>query len=116
MSGEELHSLETVLEKYVPPQELAEVKRILYGRPAGVLELGEAALAKAGEDDYEIAGWSIGAAPEETRPPREVSYCHCLLFIIVLIMIADLIPVTGEDWSDSEQDCVTNVSPHTGPG
>ena len=77
MSGEELHSLETVLEKYVPPQELAEVKRILYGRPAGVLELGEAALAKAGEDDYEIAGWNIGAAPEETRPPREVRYCHC---------------------------------------
>ena len=74
MSGEELNSLEAVLEKYVPPQELAEVKRILYGRPAGVLELTEAALAGAAEEDYEIAGWSIEAAAEETRPPREVSH------------------------------------------
>ena len=74
MSGQELNSLEAVLEKYVPLQELAEVKRILYGRPAGVLELTEAALAGAAEEDYEIAGWSIEAAAEETRPPREVSH------------------------------------------
>jgi len=72
MSGEELTSLESVLQKYVPPGELAEVNRILYGRPAGVLELGDAARAKAAEEDYEIAGWSIEAAPEETRPAREV--------------------------------------------
>ena len=102
MSGEELSSLETVLEKYVPPQELAEVKRILYGRPAGVLELTEAALAGAAEEDYEIAGWSIEAAPEETRPPREVSNatCQCSLLFMFLSL--------GEDWSDTEQDCVTN--------
>ena len=78
MSGQELNSLEAVLEKYVPPQELAEVKRILYGRPAGVLELTEAALAGAAEEDYEIAGWSIEAAAEETRPPREVSHLQHL--------------------------------------
>ena len=85
MSGEELASLETVLEKYIPPQELAEVKRILYGRPAGALELSEAALVKAAEEDYELAAWSIGAAPEETRPPREVCKLlssHSSLFTI----------------------------------
>ena len=73
MSGEELTSLESVLQKYIPAQELAEVQRILYGKPAEVLELGEAALTKAAEQDYELAGWSIEAAPEETRQPREVS-------------------------------------------
>ena len=83
MSGEELTSLESVLQKYVPPGELAEVNRILYGRPAGVLELGDAARAKAAEEDYEIAGWSIEAAPEETRPAREVCKlsCSCLINI-----------------------------------
>ena len=73
MSGLEVTSLESVLEKYIPPEELTEVNRILYGRPAGVLELSEAALAAAGQDDYEMAGWRIDALPEETRPPREVT-------------------------------------------
>ena len=77
MSGEELASLESVLQKYIPPGELAEVNRILYGRPAGALELGEAATAKAAEEDYEMAAWSIEAAPEETRPPREVCKLSC---------------------------------------
>ena len=34
MSAEQCESLEAVLEKYVPQPELAEVKRILYGKPA----------------------------------------------------------------------------------
>lgn len=33
MSGVELKSLEECLEKYIPTDELKEVKRILYGRP-----------------------------------------------------------------------------------
>ena len=53
MSREELCSVESVLEKYIPGEELDEVKRILFGRPAGGLELSEAVLAKAAEDDYE---------------------------------------------------------------
>ena len=102
MSGEELTSLETVLQKYIPPQELAEVQRILYGKPAGVLELGETARSQAEDQDYELAGWSIEAAPEETRPPREVSNatCQCSLLFMFLSL--------GEDWSDTEQDCLTN--------
>ena len=71
MSREELYSLESVLDKYVPSEELGEVKRILFGRPAGQLELSEALLAKAADDDYEMVGWRIAALPEETRPPRE---------------------------------------------
>ena len=72
MAREELHSIESVLDKYVPGEELAEVKRILFGNPAECLELSEEVVAKAGEDDYEISGWRISALAEETRPPREV--------------------------------------------
>jgi len=72
MAREELHSIESVLDKYVPGEELAEVKRILFGKPAECLELSEEVVAKAGEDDYEISGWRISALAEETRPPREV--------------------------------------------
>ena len=34
MSGDEIASLESVIEKYIPEPELGEVKRILYGKPA----------------------------------------------------------------------------------
>ena len=37
MSAEQCESLESVLEKYVPQPELAEVKRILYGKPVKYL-------------------------------------------------------------------------------
>ena len=39
MSAEQCESLESVLEKYVPQPELAEVKRILYGKPVKYINL-----------------------------------------------------------------------------
>ena len=39
MSAEQCESLESVLEKFVPQPELAEVKRILYGKPVKYLNL-----------------------------------------------------------------------------
>lgn len=91
MSAEQCESLESVLEKYVPQPELAEVKRILYGKPVKYinlnresdgkmsnmklkreLELSEATVSRAGDEDYQVAGWRMTADPEETRPAREV--------------------------------------------
>jgi len=72
MSGE-LASVESVLEKHLPEQELAEVKRILYGRPARALDIGEECARSAGDAGYEVAGWVIDAQHEETRPPRKVT-------------------------------------------
>jgi len=72
MSAEQCESLESVLEKYVPQPELAEVKRILYGKPVKELELSEATVSRAGDEDYQVAGWRMTAEPEETRPTREV--------------------------------------------
>jgi len=72
MSAEQLDSLETVLNKYIPPQELSEVQRILYGKPSEELDLSESIRSKADEDGYEVAGWRMRAQQEELRSPREV--------------------------------------------
>jgi len=69
----ELASVESVLEKHLPEEELGEVKRILYGRPARPMKISEEAQNRASEGGYEIAGWEIDAQQEETRPPRKVT-------------------------------------------
>ena len=72
MAQEELYSVESVLQRYVPAEELVEVKRILFGKPAESLSLDEEVVSRAGEEDYEVSGWRMTALSEETRPPREV--------------------------------------------
>ena len=69
----ELTSLEEVLEQFLPEDQLAEVQRVLYGRPAKALELEEEVKESAKAKDFELQGWSIPASPEETRPPRNVT-------------------------------------------
>ena len=109
MAREELHSVESVLEKYVPAEELVEVKRILFGKPAESLTLSEEVLARAGEEDYEVSGWRISALSEETRPPREVGQERGR---VVLISV----DTSGQDWADTEQDRPANRRAYTGPG
>jgi len=69
----ELTSVESVLEKHLPDEELAEVKRILYGKQARSLVISDESINRANEGGYDLAGWSIGAELEETRPPRKVT-------------------------------------------
>jgi len=70
--GSEMTSVESVLEKFIPEAELAEVKRVLYGKPAMTMDIAEETKNKATEDDFEVAGWKIGAQPEQLRQPRKV--------------------------------------------
>ncbi|KFO57904.1 Beta-ureidopropionase [Corvus brachyrhynchos] len=67
-----LESLESCLERHIPPGELAEVKRILYGGEARKLDLPTAALSAAQERDFELQGYGFEAAPEQLRRPRIV--------------------------------------------
>ncbi|NXA78251.1 BUP1 ureidopropionase, partial [Thryothorus ludovicianus] len=67
-----LESLESCLERHIPPAELAEVKRILYGGEARKLDLPTAALSAALERDFELQGYGFEAAPEQLRRPRIV--------------------------------------------
>lgn len=72
MSGE-LKSLESILDKYIPEDELNEVKRILYGKQLCKLSLPASAQALAKERDFELAGYVFEAQPEAMRHPRVVN-------------------------------------------
>ncbi|XP_068680495.1 beta-ureidopropionase-like [Montipora foliosa] len=71
MAGE-FTSLESCLEKYLPPRELEEVNRILYGKPVSKLELPSEALSLAEERNFELAGYKFGVQEEQLRKPRIV--------------------------------------------
>lgn len=71
MSGE-FESVEKSLQKHLPSSELAEVRRILYGKELRTLKLPEDAVTEASEKDFEIQGYGFDAEPEEVRPRRVV--------------------------------------------
>uniref|UniRef100_A0A8C3LC67 Beta-ureidopropionase n=1 Tax=Chrysolophus pictus TaxID=9089 RepID=A0A8C3LC67_CHRPC len=71
MEGE-LESLESCLERHIPPQDLVEVKRILYGGETRKLSLPAAALSSAQQRDFELQGYGFDAAAEQLRRPRIV--------------------------------------------
>nr|XP_035973309.1 beta-ureidopropionase-like [Halichoerus grypus] len=72
MAGPEWESLEQCLEKHLPPADLREVKRILYGKETRKLDLPSRAFEAASEGDFELQGYAFEAAEEQLRPPRIV--------------------------------------------
>ncbi|RDD40700.1 Beta-ureidopropionase [Trichoplax sp. H2] len=70
--GEEIFSLESLLEKNLQGRDLDEAKRILYGSGFSALTLPETASREATDLDFELKGYKISAQAEETRPPRIV--------------------------------------------
>uniref|UniRef100_A0A4W3IRX2 Beta-ureidopropionase n=1 Tax=Callorhinchus milii TaxID=7868 RepID=A0A4W3IRX2_CALMI len=72
MAAVQLESLEKCLERHVPPEELREVRRILYGKETRMLDLPLCALETAVERDFELKGLGFEAAPEQLRQPRIV--------------------------------------------
>lgn len=68
-----LKSLESCLEKYIPGNELKEVKRILYGRSDdNAIEVPEETMAIAAKHGFEVRAFSIPAQKEQLRAPRIV--------------------------------------------
>ncbi|EEB12699.1 beta-ureidopropionase, putative [Pediculus humanus corporis] len=65
-------SLEKILEKHIPENELKEVKRILYGRELPPLEIPAEAQGLSEKHDFEIQGYKFPAPVEELRTPRVV--------------------------------------------
>lgn len=72
MAGPEWQSLEQCLEKHLPPDDLGEVKRILYGKQTRNLDLPRKALETASERNFELKGYAFGAAKEQQRCPQIV--------------------------------------------
>ncbi|GFS56460.1 beta-ureidopropionase [Trichonephila clavipes] len=70
--AEQIDSLESVLEKHIPEDNLRFVKRVLYGKELRSLELNEVARASAVESNVDMKGFAFDAEPEDLRPPRIV--------------------------------------------
>mmetsp|Transcript_2382 Transcript_2382/g.3986 ORF Transcript_2382/g.3986 Transcript_2382/m.3986 type:complete len:397 (-) Transcript_2382:233-1423(-) len=69
-------SLEAVLKAHLPPEQLKEVQRVLYGSnmgaPVQALPLSEAVMQLGLDRGFEVAGHTFHAAIEQHRPPRMV--------------------------------------------
>jgi len=73
MSDIELKSLEDCLEKYIPSNELKEVKRILYGRSDDKpIQLADETKNLAEQYNFEVKGYSFQAKKDDLRKPRIV--------------------------------------------
>nr|XP_056715585.1 beta-ureidopropionase [Euleptes europaea] len=60
------------LERYLPAEQLAEAKRILYGERVRPLDLPSVATSAAGERNFDLLGYGFQAEPEQLRQPRVV--------------------------------------------
>ncbi|XP_064210291.1 beta-ureidopropionase isoform X1 [Anguilla rostrata] len=73
MAGSQFESLEKTLEKYIPPDELKNVRRIFFGNDTNrELELSKSAVDAALERDFELKGCIFEAGREQLRQPRVV--------------------------------------------
>ncbi|XP_025088934.1 beta-ureidopropionase-like [Pomacea canaliculata] len=72
MAADDVDTLDSVLDKYIPPDELAFVKRMLYGKELRKLHLPEKALQIAQERNFELQGYAFDAKREDVRLPRIV--------------------------------------------
>ncbi|XP_023221411.1 beta-ureidopropionase-like [Centruroides sculpturatus] len=69
---EKMESLESILEKYLPEDELQEVNRLLYGGKLKSLDIPSQARKISEEKDFDIKGYVFTAEPEELRAKRIV--------------------------------------------
>uniref|UniRef100_A0A336MKH0 Beta-ureidopropionase n=1 Tax=Culicoides sonorensis TaxID=179676 RepID=A0A336MKH0_CULSO len=73
MSNSAFTCLEDTLNKYIPKEELSEVKRILYGQAQEkCLQIPKEASQIADQNKFEIKGYVFEALPESSRAPRIV--------------------------------------------
>ncbi|KAM5193237.1 beta-ureidopropionase [Mantella aurantiaca] len=71
MSGD-LVSLEGLLAKHLPAEQLREVWRVLYGKEIRSLDLPSCAVDSASQGNFELKGYAFEAAVEQLRRPRTV--------------------------------------------
>ncbi|XP_076453415.1 beta-ureidopropionase-like [Babylonia areolata] len=67
-----IENVEQLLDKYIPPEELAAVKRLLFGKELRKLDVPEKAQALAQERDFELQAFAFDARREDTRAARVV--------------------------------------------
>jgi beta-ureidopropionase len=65
-------SVDASLEKHLPPEDLAEVKRVLYGNPTEPLPVSDEAAAFAEKNKFELKAVKMPCPAMETMKPRPV--------------------------------------------
>jgi len=70
--ADEFESVDSILEKHLPEAELRKVQRVLYGEALQPIQLSDAAKEFSKSENFELAGYVIGAAKEQLRQPRLV--------------------------------------------
>ncbi|KAF4518864.1 hypothetical protein B566_EDAN006715 [Ephemera danica] len=65
--SENLGSLEHLLEKHIPPKELSEVKRILYGGELRTLEIPQAAKNISIQHQFDIQGFELTSKKQDLQ-------------------------------------------------
>ncbi|WKX93867.1 hypothetical protein Q1695_011269 [Nippostrongylus brasiliensis] len=79
----ELNSVDDALKEALKSPAYDEVRRILYGREHGELEVPKEALDMAKKNDFDLKAYAITAKEEELRAPRKVRVA-AIQFSIVL--------------------------------
>ncbi|RWS07197.1 hypothetical protein B4U79_05525 [Dinothrombium tinctorium] len=74
-------SLEDILRKYIPENELNEVNRLLYGKRLKTLEIPTSASDIAVLLDFELKGFVFEAKQEELRKPRELAKRYNMVIV-----------------------------------
>ncbi|XP_064460355.1 beta-ureidopropionase-like [Ornithodoros turicata] len=72
MAEVSFESVESVLEKNLPPEDYEKVRNVIYGRECSNLELNPEAVEQSKNHSFELKGYKITADVEELRPPRIV--------------------------------------------
>jgi beta-ureidopropionase len=67
-----MEELYKTLQQHLPADVAKEVNRVLYGTPCRTLELPDAARQLADKEDFDLQGYGIDAAVEQTRAKRIV--------------------------------------------
>jgi len=70
--SDNIESLESILEKHIPADELQYVKRDLYGKPLRQLDIPEEAKQSAFDKNIDLKGYTFDAEPEDLRSSRIV--------------------------------------------
>ena len=70
--GDEVTSLDHILEKHIPDNDLKEVKRVLYGAPVDTLHISNDITEISSLHTFEVAAYKIPTPNEQVRQPRLV--------------------------------------------